>query len=736
LRRQQHVSWGASDIVSDEGEGEGSDVSSSEEEDEEGEELTPAMEVQILRTINSIRERDPKIYQHDMKWFSNGEDEEAEGKEGRRKGERPKRYKDVIREQVLAAVEADKEAIESSEEEDLDKSGAGGERGGEPVSSQRMGYDAEQLQLRQAFLEAAAGEEEGEGAEEEEEEKVEKEKEAGRRRKKGKAGGSSRESVKRSGLGEEEEEEEKGGDFEGTGLLKLRRGGEKEGGEVEGQIKEEVERMMKTRPRGRGTGKGERGGMQAEEEEEEEEIREKATDAFLKDFILGKRWREEEEEEGEDDEEERDGAKEERRKAAVVGGSEKGALEGVRGHYGPVRGKEEGEEGGEEGGEGNVDDEEDAAEMERMEAFESKYNFRFEQEGGTALVTYGRAVAGSARRPDDRRKAEREAQKRRKAEERLRKEEELRRLKNLKREEIRARLEKVQKVSGGGRVDASILEEEWDPAAWDAEMGKAFGEEYYEGEEEQGWVPEGEREDGGEDEGEEDGGMEGEEEEEEGEGGEGGRGEKEAKALEEKLMEELYELDYEDIIGDLPCRFKYRRVEGNDFGLTAEEILAADDGELNKFVSLKKLNPYREEEYWPKSKQRHRFREALKKKLRQEAEARAEEEEARERERERKRARRGGGKEGGKGKEREKGREGGRKEGDGVGKGPRAKTAQGMSGAGSPGQGEKGEKKKKRKRKGKRDGTALGATGEGGAGGKEKATVKLSAPRLAAYGLA
>ena len=37
-------------------------------------------------------------------------------------------------------------------------------------------------------------------------------------------------------------------------------------------------------------------------------------------------------------------------------------------------------------------------------------------------------------------------------EERKRKEEELRRLKNLKREEIRARLDKIQQISGGGTV--------------------------------------------------------------------------------------------------------------------------------------------------------------------------------------------------------------------------------------------------------------------------------------------
>ena len=56
----------------------------------------------------------------------------------------------------------------------------------------------------------------------------------------------------------------------------------------------------------------------------------------------------------------------------------------------------------------------------------------------------------------------------------------------------------------------------------------------------------------------------------------------------EKYLDEYYKLDYEDMIGDMPCRFKYRQVKSNDFGLSTDGMYTT----TNNWHILKYKNFY------------------------------------------------------------------------------------------------------------------------------------------------
>ena len=63
----------------------------------------------------------------------------------------------------------------------------------------------------------------------------------------------------------------------------------------------------------------------------------------------------------------------------------------------------------------------------------------------------------------------------------------------------------------------------------------------------------------------------------------------------------------------MPTRFRYVPVAETPFGLSASEILLADDKDLNEYVGLKKLAPYRKQRETWDAKRGERLREFKKK---------------------------------------------------------------------------------------------------------------------------
>lgn len=285
-----------------------------------------------------------------------------------------------------------------------------------------------------------------------------------------------------------------------------------------------------------------------------------------------------------------------------------------------------------------VSEEED--EIEKQENYEIGYSYRHEEVAASdTLVTdrvmgHPRVVEGSVRKKESSRKKQRKSKEELNARAKQEQAEELKHLKNLKKKEIAEKLAKIQMVAGieGGaacKLGADDLEEDFDPEDYDRKMQVMFDDNYYGAEEVDPGFGSGDEFDLGkpdfdkEDEllglpkewalGDKEVATATDEKavdekkrkkkskelansEEVGEKRKGKISLKDKVEL-EKELEEYYKLDYEDTIGDLKTRFKYKKVQPNSFGLETFEILQSDDRDLNQYVSMKKLAPYREDEW-------------------------------------------------------------------------------------------------------------------------------------------
>ncbi|KAL4896666.1 KRI1-like family C-terminal-domain-containing protein [Aspergillus ambiguus] len=303
------------------------------------------------------------------------------------------------------------------------------------------------------------------------------------------------------------------------------------------------------------------------------------------------------------------------------------------------------------------DDEDD---YDRAEAFEEAYNFRFEDPSklNTALITHARDATNqqSVRREEKSgRKKQREAERQKKEEEKKQRETEKNRLRKLKMEELQEKVNKIKEVAGLRASEitdedwAKFLDDSWDDAKWEKEMQKRFGEDYYadedgevEGEgkkkrpKKPTWdddidikdlVPdyedeeEGQPFDGADVEMED---VDGDESASEGKNKKSKaqeRRDQKREARKDRLrIEEAVDRNLDLDVTLLPGAtkkttgtFRYRETSPNSLGLTARDILMADDSQLNQYAGLKKLAAFRD----PEKKRRDQKKLGKKARLRQ-----------------------------------------------------------------------------------------------------------------------
>ena len=534
------------------------DSSSSESEDEEGELLTPHLDVQIAKTLKALRRKDESVYDKNATFYAkrndSGDDDDGDDNEGSdNKKMKRKTYKDVVREQILEQMD-DEDGTANDKEKGAD--GAAGD----------LAYDEEQRDIRRAFLE------------------------------------STRDNVK-----------DESSDDDDENWIKPKTKSKTLSGDDHDADDHEARKLWEQELQDTAAATASTASGLVDPHGEVQD-----GDQFLMEFMTHKKW--------------------------LENGANKFSTD--------------------------KDDDQSLEDLERMDEFESKYNFRFEEAAAAAaadsnnthnmdsmtsgashsIVHYARGsnAENVLRRKDESRRQKRLARKERKAEERKAKEEQLRRLKNARREELDERMKQVKNVLGSedGKPDAALggaeeemilklMEGDYNPEKFEQMMNSVYGDEFYEkedeawkndqdvkrdlasGKEESDVLGDGEMydEENAEDNYDEDVGDEDYDEEAYDEGEVLFEAEEETemnKKLKSKMMDEMYKLDYEDIIGDMPTRFKYRTVEKNSFGLSTEEVLFAKDSTLKQFVSLKKMATYNEEEYQPGTKKRKRFRQLLK----------------------------------------------------------------------------------------------------------------------------
>jgi protein KRI1 len=272
---------------------------------------------------------------------------------------------------------------------------------------------------------------------------------------------------------------------------------------------------------------------------------------------------------------------------------------------------------------GEDDEEFDTA----AEKFEAAYNFRYEDPNAAEIVSYARTQATVRRDELSGRRKKREAEKQEHEKSKKEKEKLISKKKTEKVNKLADILEQIKKEYGAeinedivSKISASLLDKDFDDSQWDTLLAEIFNDEYYN---DDNGKPQWDEDDEimkdfkAESDIDDEEGDESEEADEESEGPPRKKSkkdelkEKKSKKNEKKQIKELAEKAVEKnklkIIDEVDEEregrskdrketFKYREVSPETFGLTTREIFLADDSELNDFVGLKKLAPYRPKE--------------------------------------------------------------------------------------------------------------------------------------------
>lgn len=262
----------------------------------------------------------------------------------------------------------------------------------------------------------------------------------------------------------------------------------------------------------------------------------------------------------------------------------------------------------------------DEKEVEEQNEYEHKYNFRFEEPDNEFIKRFPRNIDDTVRAQDTTRKDKRKERDERKAKEKELKMKDLREFQNIRKREIEQKLLLLKEVAGNDEfvLKEDDLNSDFNPAEHDRRMTAMFNNEYY-------GIDEGDQKPEFPDIDEElnienwdnfdknnhsdvqphcedddfvmdcDFNPELEKKKKmQNELIEMSKGRKRRKKISklaeiikqekptfdpsttdktyEQYLDEYYKLDYEDIIGDQPCRFRYTECVPNDFGLTVEEV--------------------------------------------------------------------------------------------------------------------------------------------------------------------